>query len=455
MPTQPTTSSTKAPGPKGTLLFGNLADFRRDTIGFLTHAARQYGDVVRFRFGPMIVHLINHPDHIERILHAPARQYDKQTHSVSKIRATCGESLLTTDGDAWLRHRRLMQPAFQPLQLKRFLPVITDATSQMLDRWNLVAASGEPLDVVSEMMRLVMTIAARTLFGVDVSGDAEVIERSLAIILNDTWRRLEAPIDLTAISGRFHRKSFRQALSEIHRVVSRIITARQTVAAPSDDLLSTLVRAGDTEGDRQFTHRELRDETVTLLLAGHETTANALAWAFYLLSQSPEVESQLHDDTSRVLGGDALQPEHVDQLIYADALFAETIRLYPSIWVMERRAVQEDVIGGYRIPAGSTVLISPYILHRDPRFWSDPDAFDPTRFTERDDETRPRSAYIPFGAGPHQCIGRHMAELISRVILSMVSQRFRLRLVEGQNIVPQPGITLRHPHGLRMIVSAR
>ena len=428
----------RAPGPRGQFLLGSLPEFRRDMIGLLEESVRQHGDVVRFRFGPVTAHLVNHPDHVEHVLLERSDNYDKRTRSVAKIRTTCGNSLLASDGEPWRRHRRLIQPAFRQEYLQRFLPVIAEITSRTLQRWQDFATAGEAIDVVSEMMQLTLKIAARIFFGTDVKDDAAVIEHSLAVILRDTWRRLETPFDLAAISPAFRRPAFRRALREIDGVVYRIIEDRRRDESASDDLLSMLLEAHEGAGEKGLDDRELRDAVITLLLAGHETTANALAWTFYLVSQSEDVEERLLGEAAAESG------ESAGNRSYVSMVFAETIRFYPSIWIMERHVRSHDEIGGYHIPAGSTVMISPYLLHRHPEFWDEPEVFDPDRFADEPDTFRSRCSYVPFGIGPHQCIGQQMALLVARHVLRAIYQRFHLQLVPGQTIGMEPGITLRH-----------
>ena len=445
----------RAPGPTGDFLLGSLREFRRDPIGLLLNSARVYGDVVRLKIGPVLAHLVNHPDHIEHVLVTNARNYDKQTRSVAKIRATCGRSLLSADGDVWRKHRRLIQPAFQAESVGRFVPIIVEATTQMLDRWDKFARIGRPLDIVSEMMHVTLTIAARSLFGAEIDDDAANVERALGTILGDTWRRLESWVDMSSLSPALHRKSFRDALESINEVVYRMIGTRRQQTFGTDDLLSILIAAHDAEHDARLDDHELRDACITLLLAGHETTANALAWCCRLLSESPQVASSLQCELDDVLTGRTPDRTDFERLVYTGSVFAEAIRLYPSIWIMERRVVAEDQIAGHQLPAGSTLLISPYVLHRHPEFWSEPDVFEPDRFSTNSANSRAKFAYIPFGAGPHQCIGRPMALLVARIVLAMIFQRYELQLVAGQTGKPLPGITLRHAQRLAMTAVKR
>ncbi|MDF1842548.1 MAG: cytochrome P450 [Rubripirellula sp.] len=442
-----TVTNKSVPGPKGTVLWGSLKEFQADAIGFLDESVQRYGDIVRFRFGPVVAYLVNHPEYVEHVLVRESRRYDKNTRSVSKLRATCGDSLLSSDGDPWLRHRRLIQPAFQPRRVAEFSPTIDASTDEMLRSWEANASIGQEIDIVSEMMGLTLAIAARAFFASDIREQTAVIEQALEVILQDTWRRLETPFDFAAISPIFHRSGFRRAIQEIDEVVYRMIAQRRECNFSPDDLLSRLLHAHETDDGTGFNDKELRDAVVTLLLAGHETTANALVNAFYLISQSTETQDRLACEANQ----HALNAEP-GELPETQRAFMEAIRLYPSIWIIERHAVEADQIGGYSIPKGATVILSPYLLHRHQEFWRTPQAFDPDRFTPDKISMRSRYAYLPFGLGPHRCIGEHMAMLVATRILARVHRHFRLRLVAGQSFNPVPGITLRHASPVRMML---
>ncbi len=404
---------TRAPGPKGSLIWGSLPAFKADALGFLSQAFRDHGDIVRLRFGPITAHLINHPDHIAQVLSRNGTGYDKATRSASRIAATTGDSLLSANQPAWARHRRLIQPAFQPGCFAGIGPVVDSLLEPMLDRWQKAGT----IDIVDEMMQLVIRAAVRILFSSDI--DPQRISTALEILLADTWRRIEAPLDASILSPRFHRRDFTAALARIDAIVLDLVQQRRAMAQRPDDVLSRLLAAHEGHGEAPLGDTELRDAAVTLLLAGHETTANALSWAFIHCASGP-------------VTGDAAQ------------IFAEAVRLHPSIWVIERRAVHGDRIGGYDIPRGSSVLISPYILHRRPDFWPNPQAFDPSRFAG--DAPRLRDGYLPYGLGQHRCIGLHLANAMAVRIIDRVLARFSLTLLPGQSLAPVPGITLRH-HG--------
>lgn len=419
-----------APGPRGWPVRGALPAARKDALGFLTAAARTHGDVVRLRFGPVVAHLLNHPDHIEHVLSRGAATYDKATRSVAAIRATCGASLLSSDGPDWQRHRRLIQPVFQPRALDGLPPVIDAVLSPMLDRWDTAARQGQPIDIVDEMMQLMIAVSVRFLFSADI--DPARIDAALRVLLADTWRRLEALVDLSRVWSGFHRPAFRRALADIDDLVLGLIRARRGAADPPDDLLTRLLGAHQATGGDGLSDRDLRDAAVTLILAGHETVANALARALVLLDGAPDLGG--HDPLS---------------------VWSETLRLYPSIWIMERRVRAADTIGGFAIAKGSTILISPYVLHRHPAFWPDPDRFDPARFAPGAGTDRPRHAYLPFGLGPHRCIGLHMANRVAAHVLPAVAARFRLLPCPGQQTGVVPGLTLRPVAGILMQPVAR
>jgi cytochrome P450 len=454
MPGAPTATSwdarRTAPGPRGQPVLGNLWAFRQDVLRLLLDSQRQFGDVVRFRLGPMLIHLVSHPDQVRHVLVTNQHNYNKATRSSSKIESITGTSLLTANGDFWLQQRRLMQPAFLPQQIGGFLDIMTEATADVLKRWQHRAAGGQPLDIASEMMRLTYTIVGTALFGADVTDDIEVVERAATIVMGATWRRLEKIIELPEwFPTRRHRR-FRQALRQIDEVVHRISHAgRQGESAPTN-LLSLLLHGRDEATGQGMTAQQLRNETITLLLAGHETTANALTWTWYLLSRHPEVARRLRAELAEVLGARTPTLADLSRLNYTTKVLREAMRLYPPIWIMERHALADDTIAGYHIPAGSTVVLSPWVTHRHPEFWENPEGFDPERFAPEPSAGRSHYAYIPFGAGQRLCIGNHFALLEAQVIVTMVSQRYQLDLVPGFPVVPRPGITLRPRYGLQM-----
>jgi cytochrome P450 len=422
-------------------------------LGLLTESRARFGDVVRFRLGPMVVHLVAHPDAIRHVLQERADRYDKETRSSAKIRGMTGLGLLTASGALWHRQRRLVQPGFRPAAVAGFAARMVEATEAMLARWERQAASEKPLDAASEMMRLTYSIVGRTLFSADVSGDADAVEEAMAVVLAHTWRRLEI-VDVPLLVPTPGNLRFRRALAAIDRVVYRILSERraerraQPPEAAPDDLLSILLRERDEETGEAMADGQLRNETITLLLAGHETTANALAWTLFLLARHPEALERVHAEVESALGGRAPVAEDLKALPFTERVICESLRLYPPIWALERRAAVEDEIDGFRIPAGSTVVVSPWVTHRHPDFWDEPERFDPDRFTAARSAGRPLLAHVPFGAGPRFCVGAHFAMTEAMIITALVVQRFRLRLVPGREVIPLPGITLRARDGV-------
>lgn len=442
-----------APGPSGHFLLGNLQEFRRDVLGLVTRSAAAYGDVTRCRLGPHVIHLLNHPHHVEHVLQRRAANYDKRTRSTDTIRSITGESLLTSNGEFWKRQRRMAQPAFHHRQIAGFTDKMTAAIEAMLTDWRTRVPSGSVVDIASEMSRLTYAIVARTLFSIDATGHAETIERAMRVMLPHVFNRLGEILRPPDWFPSPANRRFRQALAEVDQVVYEIIAGHREAEArgePREDLLGMLMRARDPDTGAALSDAQLRNETITFLLAGHETTANALTWTFHLLAAHPEVERRLMEEIDTVLGERTPVLEDVAKLIYTKRVIQEAMRLYPPIWIIERRAIAADEIAGYRIPAGSSVVISPYALHRHPAFWERPEEFDPSRF-----ESPPSDAYIPFGAGPRFCIGHEFAMLEARLIIVMVLRAFRLATVPGHPIEPMPDITLRPRHGMRMTLHPR
>ena len=450
LPTMSRTLPRLAPGPPGHFLLGNLREFRRDVLGLVVSSAVKYGDIVRVRLGPQIVHLVNHPDLIEQVLQKRAANYDKHTRSSASIKSVTGVSLLTCNGEFWKRQRRMDQPAFHHCQIAGFADQMTTATTAMLDRWQTGPTT---LDIASEMARLTYSIVGQTLFSFNTGEDAEIVEKAMRVILPHVFNRLGNLINLPIWFPTPANRRFSRSLAKVDRVVYRIIAQHREAQQndqQSHDLLAMLMTARDSTTGAGLDDSQLRNETITFLLAGHETTANALTWIFYLISQHPEVEQKLVEEITTVLAGRTPALADIPKLAYTKAVIQESMRLYPPIWIIERRVIQQDIIQGYTLPAGSAVVISPYALHRHPAFWTEPEKFEPTRFHAGLPE-----AYIPFGAGPRFCIGNEFAMLEAQLITVMVLQAFRLTLVPGHPVEPQPDITLRPKYGMKMTLQPR
>ena len=450
----PSNGLRKAPGPRGSILFGNLPGLqRKGFLPFFMESWRQYGDLVRIQMGPIVQHMILRPEHIQHVLVKNPQNYHKGlTHD--KLRIALGNGLVTSEGPLWQRQRRLMAPTYTPRSVTRFAEIMTGTACQMLDRWREEESLGRPMAINQEMMRLAMGVISQSMFGVDISRNFAEAGEALSFILEFASKRTMSLIDPPLyIPTRMNRK-LKHSLKTIDSFLYGIIAERREVP-PGDDLLSLLMQARDEETGEIMSEKQLRDEVLITFFAGHETTAQLLSWTWYLLSQHPEVEAELHRELESVLGGRTPNVEDIPRLVYTRQVIDETLRLYSPVAVTARDVVEEDNIDGYEIPAGSIVMIAPYFTHRHPKFWRRPLEFDPQHFSPDQVEGRPRYAYYPFGAGPRSCIGNHFALLESTLVLAEVAQRYAFKLVPGQVIQPQFMGTLRPCTNILMMAQAR
>jgi len=440
-----------APGPRGHFLLGMLPAIRKDPLQLLQRLAAEFGDVVRMRFGLVTAHMIAYPDGVQRVLVENSKNYGKQTRGFLKLREILGDGLLTAEGEPWRRHRRMAQPAFHRQRLASFADTMVREAERTAGRWQDVAARGEVLDVAQEMARLTLQIIGRTMLTRDVALEADRVGSALTYLLHAANRRMSRVIDLPQGIPTPGNRRFAAALRELDGVVNQIIAERRRAAQRPEDLLTLLLETRDEETGQPMTDRELRDEAMTIFLAGHETTANALTWTFYLLSRHPSIGRALRLELEREIER-APSFSDLPRLKLARAVIEEALRLYPPAWLISRSVTQDDEIGGFRIPGGSIVFVCSYIVHRDARIWENPEGFDPERFAPERAASIPRGGYFPFGAGPRQCIGASFASMEAQLVLATLWRRFRLDLVPGRRIEPEPSITLRPRHGMPMTV---
>jgi len=430
-----------------------LPQLRSDPISTFLDAADRYGDIVHLKAGPYHGFLLSDPAHIKHVLQDNARNYHKSP-LYDRLRDSLGNGLLTSEDSFWLRQRRLAQPAFHRQRLVAMADAMVTCTEQMLERWDQSASAGTIIDLVEEMMGLTQAIIVRTMFSTDLGATAEIVNRTWPIInrrIGETFwsTKLETTLPLPA------NRRFRHALGELDSVVYRIIADRRQSGRDEGDLLSMFLSARDDETGASMTDRQLRDEVMTMLLAGHETTSLALSWTYYLLSQHPEIERRIADEAGQVIGDGRPSFAHIDRLRLIRQTLEESLRLYPPAWGFSRLAMGDDEIAGYRIPKGSIAFLIPFVIHRRPKLWPNPDRFDPERFVAEHESARPRFAYIPFGGGPRGCIGNQFAMLEAQLIVASIAQRFRIDLVPGQKIRPEPLITLRPKPGIRAVIVKR
>jgi len=440
---------SKAPGPPRLQFFLDLPKFRKDPLGGFFRAALTYGDVVRYR-GVWVTHQLSHPDHIQHVLQGNFANYRKgRGYRILKL--SLGEGLLTSEGALWQRQRKMTQPSFQGQQVASFVSTMAENTVAMLRRWEKNAEQHDAFDVVPDFMRLTLNIASQVLFTANLEDDADSIRRTLDIgrdySVDRAWSIFPPPLSIPTRRNR----EYRNALANIHTIIDRLIAERRLETSRINDLLTMLMEARHENGSH-MSDKQLRDEVITLLTAGHETTTLALAWTCFLIGTRPDVVERMTSEAA-FLNGRTPVYEDLMKLRYSRMVVEESMRLYPPVWTMARTAVHEDEIGGYRIAAGSEILIFPYITQRHPKWWHDPDAFRPERFAPENSAARPRYAYLPFGAGPRTCIGLNFAMTEILVALTMMLQRFRLRLaIDPAAVRPEPSVTLQAKPGIPLLL---
>jgi cytochrome P450 len=442
------------PGPKGIPILGNSRDFQRDPLEFITQVAARYGDVARYRLGNVSFNQVVHPDGAQRILQDNNRNYVKGK-LFNIIRDIGGDGLFTSQDDHWLRQRRLMQPAFHRQRIAGFGDIMTGQTLELLESWRHRIESVGSLDINQEMSDLTMAIITKTMFGVGVAADTHAISQAVDHLLGYMNFRFEYPFYPGLRVPTLRNLQARRSLALLDELVYQIIEKRRHSQGEHDDLLAMLMNARDEETNEAMDDRQLRDEVISIFVAGHETTAAALTWTFYLLAENGAAEARLHAELDTVLEGRPPTMGDVPDLKYTRMVIDESMRLYPPAWITSRTCVEEDVICGYRIPAGDIAAVSPYVTHRLQEYWPDPERFDPERFNPDRPVDRPRYAYFPFGGGPHKCIGNTFALVEATLLLATIAQRYRLAIHAGHSVVPSPQLTLRPLGGLPMIVACR
>ena len=452
-PVSPLSRQKRPPGPRENWLLGSANTIQRDPLGFTMSMFQRYGNVVAVRFLIWPTYMIFHPHDVKHVLQENHRNYSKDTYLIQFLRPFLGQGLFTNDGQSWLHQRRLMQPAFHRKQLATFGTLMTSATEALLERWQDVARSKQPLDVSTEMMRLTLRVVGQALFSIDLSNEADTVGEAFTALMTSISDYIFHPVPPLVVPTPRNRR-IQQSMRKLDSVVQNIITERRQ-GDDKGDLLSMLLSARDEETGEGMNDRQVRDEVMTLLLAGHETTSNALTWTWYLLSQHPDAESRLHAELEQVLGGRTPTVEDLPTLAYTHMVLEEALRLYPPVVGFNRKALADDEVGGYAVPANTLIWLSPYTTHRHPEFWEKPDVFDPERFSPERSAGRPHFAHFPFGGGPRLCIGSNFAMMEAQLILATIAQRYQLRLVPDYRVEPQVLLTMRPRHGLPMMLLER
>jgi cytochrome P450 len=439
----------EAPGLRGWLSGWPLM---REPLVFLEKMFRDYGNVARTRILNLRIYLIAHPEGIKHVLQDNHRNYRK-SFDYKILARLLGQGLVTSEGSLWLKQRRLMQPMFHRQKVAGFGALMTECTLEMLDRWRRRAQQQEAFDVAQEMMRLTLHIVGRALLSMDLTAQADVIGRNMTIAnegFGDMGLSAFVPWLPTPDNTRF-----RKAALALRKIVLDIIAECRRDGRDHGDLLSMLLEVRDEETGEAMNDEQLRDEVLTLILAGHETTATALSWTWYLLSQNPDAERKLHAELDQVLGGRAPSVGDLPNLNYTAMVIDEAMRLYPPVWAIGREAIADDEIMGYRVSKGSNLLLSQWLAHHHPAFWDNPNCFEPERFLAERSAGRPRYAFFPFGGGPRMCIGNLFALTEAKIVLATVARKYRLRVLADHPIEPQPLVTLRPRHGVMVALEPR
>ncbi len=445
----------RPPGPRYLNPFGFLRDFKRDPLEVFFDSFRRYGDVVCFRTPTGPLYLFAHPDHVKHVLQANHQNYWKG-RIFARLKRFGGEGLIFSEGELWRRQRRLAQPAFSRQRVEAQAAMMTACAEALVERWRGPAASGEPVDVAAEMSRVTLEIVAKALFGSEgveawIGGFRETLDVSMEYanyLLNHAF-----PAPLWVPTRRNLR--MRRAMQAGEEIVAAILEERHRNPGDRGDLLSMLLAARDDETHQGMDDKQLGDEIQTFVVAGHETTALTLSWTWFLLSRHPEVERRLHEELEAVLARRAPSVGDLRQLVYTRCVIEEAMRLYPAAWGMGRESHEADEVGGYHIAAKAGVFLSPYLTHRHPDFWENPEGFDPERFLPERSAGRRPYAYFPFGGGPRVCIGAQFSMMEAQLLLATIAQRVRVELVPGRAVIPDPIFTLRPRGGIAVTLRMR
>jgi cytochrome P450 len=436
------------PGPKGHFLLGALPEIRKDELDYLDRLVSQYGDIVYLRVVNYPVFILSHPRDIEAVLLTNPSNFVKSTFLRSS-EALFGNGLLTSDGSFWLRQRRLLQPAFHHDRLVEYSRTMVEYTERMLATWQ----DGDLRDAHEEMVRVTMEIIAKVLFGDDIASDTGQAGEALRVFFDQFDERFGLYLipEWLPTPGNIR---YRKAIARLDSIISNVIRRRRATLDSGSDMLSTLLRVKDEAGV-EMTDIQLRDEMMTLFFTGHETTSLALAWTWYLLAQNPEAEAKLFQELDRVLAGQAPSYEDLPHLRYTDWVVKESLRLYPPAYGVVRTALKDCEIGGYSVPAGATLAIFPWTVHRDPRYFERPLEFVPERWDNDFARGLPRCAYFPFGVGPRVCIGNYFATTELVLMLAAIARKFQFKLAPGHRVLLSPSLTLRPRKGIRVVLKKR
>ena len=438
------------PGPRGIPFLGSLIVYFSDMLGFLKRVSDDYGDIVYYKLGTRKMYLLNNPEHIKDVLVTHNRNFEK-SRALKRTKIILGEGLLTNEGEPHIKQRRTIQPVFHHERIKSYGDVMAQYASRVGDGWK----NGEVVNIHKEMMKLTLFIVSKTIFDSDMESKSDEIGECLTDLVT-LFPQMIFPyseyLDNLPLPAN---RRFQIAKDKLDSIIYRLIEERRASPGEKSDLLSMLLEAQDEEGGEVMSDLQVRDEALTLFLAGQESTANSLVWTWYLISTHPEVEKKVHEEVDSVLNGRLPTLDDLGKLSYTQNVFKEALRLYPPAWAVARHVKEDYEVGGYVIPAGADIFMSQYVVHRDPRLFREPDRFIPERWSTNETKDLPRFAYFPFGGGTRRCIGEPFAWMEGVILIATIASKWKMRLVPHQKIVPQALITIRPKNGMNMIMERR
>lgn len=442
------------PGPRGLDCAGWMLRARQNTFRAFVELSRSHRPIARVPFWPgRALYVCSTPQTAKYVLQDNHRNY-KKAMTYRMIEPVVGKGLLTSEGDFWLRQRRLVAPMFHRDRVRSYANTMIDITAEMLDDWGR-RNPDHPTDISREMAQLTLSIAGKLLFNRDIGRESDWIGESMLLLFRDVNRRLTNPLTIPREVPTPHNRRVTEAIEGLEELVYDLIEERRGNEEDYEDLLSTFMLAEVEETGERMSDEQIRDEVMTFILAGHETTSNLLTWTLYLLSSHPAVRRRLYDEVDERVSGDIPTVEETPELDYLEQVLDETLRLYPPAWTVEREPLEDDRIAGFDVPAGSVVSVGPYFVHHNPEIWPNPEGFDPDRFADDADGPDHRYAHFPFGGGPRMCVGADFAMLEAKLILAGIAKRFRLDLVPGHPVEPEATVTLYPKHGIEMTIRPR
>jgi cytochrome P450 len=440
---------TTIPGPKGQFLLGSINEFNNNTLEFVKDI-RRYGDLAKFKFGPFPIFVVSHPDYIHDVMVKNADKYYKPSFNKAILEAMLGNGLFINDGDSWKRQRRLVQPAFHAKRISAYADIITNYANELGDEWQKGGTRRIDLDMTAITMRII----AKALFDADIRHDTAEVGEAIRDALEVAEGEFKTPFPIPRWLPLERNRKLRRVVARLDKLIQDFINERRASSEDKGDLLSLLLSARD-EDNTTMTDKQVRDEAMTLFGAGHETTAVTMTWIWYLLSQNPQAEAKLHEELDHVLGGRLPTMEDLALLPYTEMIVKEAMRMYPAAWGTSREVHEPVLLGGHMMKKRQTVFINIYGMHYDPRFFENPEQFNPERFSAENEKLIPKYAYVPFGAGPRICIGNAFAIMEARLILATLAQRFELSVAPNFKVVPDRQFTLKPKYGLEMVIQER